>query len=177
MIPSFQKIFDQLELQRSTILNQVKNLSIEKYNHSPGPGKWSISQILTHIVTAEGLSVGYMKKKAQAIAELGNSGVKESLVLMLLKISQRTPALKFRAPKVVVENTPPALPFEELSKKWDVQRNDLKNFLESIEDKNAKKLLYKHPVAGRLDARQAAVFFGEHITHHWPQIKRLLHQK
>ena len=49
-----------------------------------------------------------MKKKALGIDQLKNSGLSESLRLEVLKISQRIPALKFKAPKIVVSNTPPA---------------------------------------------------------------------
>lgn len=174
MNTTFQSIYDELEHQRIEILNQVKGLTLEKFDHKPSPQKWSISQVLTHILIAEQLSVGYMKKKALGIDQLKNSGVLESVILELLKISQRIPAIKFKAPNVVLANTPPAFPLAELTKRWEAHRADLKTFLESWGDKNIKKLVYKHPIAGRLDARQAMVFFREHINHHLPQIKRLL---
>jgi len=177
VIESFQKIFTELELQRSLLLNQVKDMPIDQFNFSPTQGKWSISQVLTHILTAESLSIGYMKKKAQGIDQLEDSGVLQVLILELLKVSQRIPSLKFKAPKVVVDKTPAALPIHEIIQKWDAQRADLKLFLDGIEEKNAKKLLYKHPIAGRLNPRQALIFLGEHIGHHLPQIKRLLDRK
>ena len=115
-----------------------------------------------------------MKKKMLGIDQLNNSGIAGSLRFTLLQLSQRIPILKFRAPNVVVANTPQALPIDELISQWDALRNDLKSLLESIEEKNVKKAIYKHPLAGRLDAAQATAFFYEHIHHHWPQIKRLL---
>lgn len=171
----FLPLFDELERQRTNILNHVKDLPAEKLHFAP-PGKWSISQILTHILVAEQLSMLYMKKKALGIEQAGNSGLIAWMRIGLLKISQRIPALKFKAPKVVLEHTPPALSLIELSEKWETHRQKLRAFLESIEDKNKKKLIYKHVIAGRLDARQALVFFREHANHHWPQIKRLLNQ-
>jgi uncharacterized damage-inducible protein DinB len=177
MNPAFQKVYDTLKLQRSIILNEVKDVSIENYNRSPAPGKWSLGQILTHILTAERLSIGYMKKKYQGANQTANSGILSSLKLVLLIISQRIPALKFNAPKVVIENTPPVLSLQELIEKWTAQREDLRLFLDEMDEKNYKKLIYKHPIAGRLDTRQEMVFFREHIIHHVPQIKRLVNQK
>ena len=176
MNTAYLSIYKELELQRNEILNRVKDLSIEKFNRTPSPQKWSISQILTHILIAERLSILYMKKKALGIDQLKDSGPWQSIILALLKISQRIPALKFKAPRIVVDNTPPALAFTELTARWEEQRADLKRFLETIEEKNIKKVIYKHPIAGRLDAHQAMVFFREHINHHWPQLKRLLNQ-
>lgn len=115
-----------------------------------------------------------MKKKMLGIDQLQNSGMAGSLRFSLLQLSRRIPVLKFRAPNVVLANTPQALPVDELISQWDELRNDLKSLLESIEEKNVKKAIYKHPLAGRLDAAQATAFFYEHIHHHWPQIKRLL---
>jgi hypothetical protein len=172
--PYFENIYRLLEQQRAEILYKVKEISDEKFRRQPAPGKWSIAEILTHIIVAEQLSLGYMKKKANAIEQLSNSGASEFLRLQVLKISQRIPVLKFRAPKIVVSNTPPAYSFAELSAQWQIQREELKQFLESIPNKDVRKVLYKHPIAGRFDAAQAMVFFREHIIHHLPQVKRLL---
>jgi hypothetical protein len=171
----FLPVFNELESQRIDILNRVKDLPEEKLNYAP-TGKWSINQILTHILVAEQLSMLYMKKKSLGVDQLQNSGFSSACRIIVLQASQRIPAIKFKAPKVVLDNTPPALPLNELTVQWETHRLKLKAFLEGIEEKNKRKLIYKHPVAGMLDARQATVFFREHIIHHWPQIKRLLHQ-
>ena len=171
----FLPVFDELERQRVDILNGVKDLSTEKLNYAP-PGKWSINQILTHILIAEQLSVLYMKKKSLGIDQVKSSGLTAALRLGVLKLSQRIPAIKFKAPKVVLDHTPPTYPLNELTAHWETHRQKLKAFLESIDERNKKKLIYKHLIAGRFDARQAMVFFREHINHHLPQIKRLLHQ-
>jgi hypothetical protein len=170
----FHSIFQELEQQRDRVLDSVKNLSSEKFNYVPASGKWSIGQILTHLLTAEQLSLGYMKKKVLGIDQAGTSGISSALRLELLKVSQRIPALKFKAPAIVVRSTPQAFSQEEISKRWKAHHEDLKSLLEKIEGNNVKKLLYKHPFAGRFDARQAMIFSREHVNHHWPQVKRLL---
>jgi hypothetical protein len=170
----FKTAFEKLEQQRAEITERIKSVPAEKFNHQPAPGKWSIAQILTHIITAEQLSLAYMKKKMPAIGELADSGISESIRLGLLIISQRIPALKFKAPSVVVKGTPAPYTLQEALAKWEQHRVELKNFLETFEEKHARKVLYKHPVAGRFDTRQTIVFFREHIIHHLPQIKRLL---
>ncbi|HEY3430084.1 MAG TPA: DinB family protein [Cyclobacteriaceae bacterium] len=172
----FQPIFNELEQQRHKLIDLVKDLPTEKFNYVPSPDKWSIAQILTHILVAERLSIVYMRKKSQGIDQLKDSGFTAQVRLVLLKISQRIPTIKFKAPKVVLENTPAALSVNELVAAWEKQRNDLKTFLEGIGEKNIKKEIYKHVIAGRLDARQAMIFLREHANHHWPQIKRLLEQ-
>jgi len=167
-----ESIFQNLEKQREKILNDVSKLDREGYQRSVN-GKWSIAQILTHILTSEKLSVGYMKKKSLAVDSLGNSGWIESLKYTLLRFSQRIP-MRYKAPMVVVQHTPDALSYEMLNHQWNESRMDLKKFLEKITDKNLLKKIYKHPVAGRLNVMQAILFFQDHIHHHLPQINRLL---
>jgi len=174
MHPKLQKIFDELEADRIKWLDRVSVLSDEQFTASPAPGRWSISYILTHIMTAERLSLLYMKKKSLGINELDDSGILESLKLTFLKMSQRIPALKFKAPQVVVEKTPELLSFRELVDQWTSSRKNLKTFLDSIEDKHIRKKIYKHTIVGRLDVAQALQFLLEHFRHHLPQIKRLL---
>lgn len=171
----FLPLFDELERQRVDIFNRVKDLPTEKLNYAP-PGKWSIVQILTHILVAEQLSMRYMQKKCLGINQLENSGLSAVFRISILKISQRIPSLKFKAPKIVLDNTPVALSLNEVSVQWETHRQRLRDFLETIEVKDKKKLIYKHPIAGMLDTRQALIFFREHTNHHLPQIKRLLNQ-
>ena len=173
MNKEFEKTFKALQLQRENLLTSIKKISPEAYSQSPSPGKWSISQILTHLLTSERVSLSYMKKKSLGVEKLKDSGLVEAIRLWVMIISQRIP-VKYKAPNVLVQNTPEALPLDELIQQWDLVRGELVSFLTSIEEKNVRKIIYKHPIAGRLDARQAMVFFQEHIIHHTPQINRIL---
>jgi DinB superfamily len=171
-----QRLYDQLESDRKILLAKVELVAEEKFNRQPVPGKWSLGEVLSHIVAAEHGSTGYMKKKSLGIDQVDNSGIIESLKLGVLIVSQRLPFLKFKAPRIVVDHTPQFRSAESIIHQWDQARTDLRIFLEKIEAKNIRKKIYKHPVAGRLDVVQAVTFYREHIIHHSPQIKRLLHQ-
>lgn len=172
MNPRFQKAFDKLEQQRQLVAGLIKDLPENVYTASAS-GKWSIAQIMAHLLTSETLTVGYMKKKSLGIDKLRDSGLRHVLTLQLLKVSQRGP-FRFTAPKIVVENTPKPLPPEEAIECWDKSRSELQQFLETISDKHSRRLIYKHPIAGMLDGEQALRFMYEHVNHHLPQIKRLL---
>ena len=167
--------YQKLEHQRKQIVELINNLPEGVYTTAPA-GKWSIAQILTHLLTAERLTVIYMKKKSLGIDSLRDSGFKQNVLSAILKLSQRIPFLKFTAPQVIVENTPEALSLEEVVSRWEKQRAELKEILESIPDKHARRLIYKHPIAGMLDAGQGVRFMYEHVNHHLPQIKRLLNR-
>lgn len=170
---SFHQLYELLEAQRHSLLSSIQNLSPEKLNHRI-QGKWSINQIIAHLIAAERLSLNYLQKKVNAIHEVKNSGLWEEVRMALLVASQRLPGLKFKAPRVVVENTPPVADLNALLKEWETLRKDLKNFLEKLPAGSEKKLIYKHARAGRLSTLHALRFFREHIIHHTPQIKKLL---
>jgi uncharacterized damage-inducible protein DinB len=138
------------------------------------PGKWSINQILNHIISAERLSVSYLQKKFLGIEQAGDSGLVEELKMAFLIASQRLPGLKFKAPKVVVETTASTENITIIAKEWEAVRADLKSFLEKIPEGKERRLIYKHVRAGRLNTLHALKFFREHVVHHIPQIKKLL---
>ncbi len=169
-----EKEYVKLEQQREVIVSWINSLSTGAFHEKPNPKKWSINQILSHIVSSERLAVSYVSKKRLGIATLPNTGIKEDLIMMIVVISQRLPLLKFKAPKTVAENTLLHESPEALIKNWDEVRADLKELLEKFTDDEIKRTTFKHPIAGMLNVKQGVRFLREHIIHHTPQIKRLL---
>jgi hypothetical protein len=171
MNSNLQFIFNKIEAQRASLLAELKALPEENLSASPAPGKWSALQILSHLYTSEKMSMAYIKKKSQGINDVGNAGLKHKLVFVLLKFSQRIP-LRYKAPQVVTQNME-AMPLPQLVAQWDLLRLELKSMLENVSEKHVNRLVFKHPVAGRLSMPQAVAFFGEHIHHHTSQLKRI----
>ena len=172
MNTKLQQIFDSLETQRNQLFISLNSLTVEKLNQQPTNG-WSINQVIAHLITAERLSIMYLHKKIQAINEVENTGLLEELKMVVLIISQRLP-FKFKAPKVVVENTKSSTSLHQLEQDWNAVRNELKIVLEKFNDDQIKRKIYKHVVAGKLNIQQTLLFFREHVIHHQQQIKRLL---
>lgn len=170
---SLKHQFDTIEAQREALIKRIANLSEESFNHQPEPGKWSIHQILAHLITGEKMTVQYIQKKIQGIDTSGNTGVLEEIKMAVLKISQRLP-LKFKAPGVVIERTNVYASKEALIDDWNKTRAEFQALLEKIEDNQLRRKIYKHVVAGRLNILHATLFLKEHVTHHLPQINRLL---
>ena len=176
MHASLQKLFEQLESQREAVVAPFRSVETERFNRSPRAGKWSAAEILSHLLSAERLSVMYMKKKMLGIDQASRSGVWEKLKIAVLIASQRLPGLKFRAPKRVIENTTSHTNISEIEKSWKEIRNDLHNLLDGIPHERIDRKIYKHPAAGYLDVRHALIFFREHVIHHTPQLRKLLPQ-
>jgi hypothetical protein len=167
-------LFNTLEKQRAELISIIQGISPEAINKHP-EGKWSIIQIISHLIASEQLSVKYLNKKILGIDGASKTGITEELKMIVLKISQRLP-LKFKAPKVLAENTPIYENIEQLTETWNQTREDLKKVLEKFQDNQINRKVYKHPIAGMLNIQQALKFFREHIIHHTPQVKNLLKQ-
>jgi len=157
------------------LLGTITNLSHEQLTAHP-EGKWSIAQILSHLISSEQLSVRYLNKKIQGIKDASETGFKENLIMMIFVISQRLP-LKFKAPKILAENTIKYETSEQITEAWENVRKELKQILTRFNDDQLKRKVYKHPIAGMLNIKQTLRFFREHINHHTPQIIHLLRKQ
>ena len=172
MNSKLKSLFELLEEQRSKLLAEMSFLEGEKLNRSKN-GKWSISQIAGHLITAEQLSLSYMTKKINAINEVDSSGIWGEIKLNFFIVSQRLP-LKYKAPKSLGDKPKSYTEFRDLRQDWDESRQRLQMFLEKIPADGLKKEIYRHPVMGRCNIVHALIFFREHIIHHYPQIARQL---
>jgi hypothetical protein len=168
-------LYHHIEKKRSELLALISSVPEETFYSAP-PGKWSISQIVVHLILAEQLSLQYLKKKSLGIDHAGDTGLTDDLKYLMLKISQRLP-IKYKAPKVLGEGSPQSAPLTESIAKWDALRTELKIFLDTIESRHLKRKIYKHAVAGRLNILHAVDFFNEHMLHHLPQITKLTKAK
>ncbi|HEY0742804.1 MAG TPA: DinB family protein [Chryseosolibacter sp.] len=171
MNSTLEKHFARLEQSKNEILTLIATLTEHEF-HQSIHGKWSVGQILIHIVTSERLALEYMKKKSLGIAHAGTSGLIEPLKLTLLQLSQRLP-IKYKVPKVIREKTPDAPSKQELIEMWNRERQNLRNFLESIPDNYVNKKIFKHPIAGMFNPSQGIVFLRAHLLHHRPQVVRI----
>lgn len=174
MNSKLQQQFTLLEQTRAEIVSLVLPLEESSFSRSYGD-KWSIAQILIHVITSERLAVLYMRKKFQGVDNLKDSGSIESLKLLLLRVSQRLP-FKFKAPATIQDKTPEPPTKDALLNLWEAERTKLNAFLCSIEEKNVNKMIFKHPIAGMLNAAQGVAFLREHLLHHKPQIVKLTKQ-
>ncbi len=165
-------VFERAEARRKELLSMVSVLPDKTFYYAPAQ-KWSISQILVHLILAEELSLQYIRKKSLGIEQAGNTNILHDLKYQALRISQRLP-LKYKAPRVLGESAPSTLPLEQIVGKWDHMRSELRKYLEAMESRHVKRKIYKHAVAGRLNILHAVDFFNEHLNHHLPQIRRLI---
>jgi hypothetical protein len=159
-----------LEDKRKKLYEMLETLDDEQLNFRPAEDKWSITQIVFHLVKAEQLSVISINKEIRN-AGRGKAGVSAFVRSSLLKYALMSP-LKFKAP-AIMGNIPQEYDINELKTKWLTVRNKLHTALGEVDKELCKQYLFVHPYAGRLNIYQTMDFLVQHFNHHNRQMKVL----
>jgi DinB superfamily len=156
---------------RQELLRRVADLGEEDFNRSPGPGGWSVAQVITHLTLAEEGSLSYVRKKTLDPSRLPAAGLASRLRRVALTLALRSP-LRFRAPaRVNPDSAPVALgPARE---RWDAVRTGWGEFLEALPAPLLDRAILRHPLVGLLGAEDALAFLHEHLAHHARQIESI----
>jgi hypothetical protein len=162
----------RLEASRRRALAAVDGVPHAALNRSPGPGKWSALQVLHHVVTAEALTLGYIRKKMQAGPALEKAGPASRLRLLALQVTLALP-IRFKAP-TTTGDVPGESKLEALRARWDDVRSGLGALVESFPDELRDRLVFRHPYAGRMSLAHALGTLQAHLDHHIPQVERAL---
>jgi hypothetical protein len=161
---------ERLERSRQRALALVSGLDSAALNRAPAAGKWSALQVLHHVVTAEALTLRYIRKKMQAGDALPRASFGSRLRLLAVEAVLASP-LRVRAPDVVAE-VPPHLDADELRGRWESVRGDLRALVEEFPPELLDRLVFRHPMGGRLTLAHALGTLEAHLDHHLPQVAR-----
>jgi uncharacterized damage-inducible protein DinB len=172
MILMVQKHFDKLEAQRNRVLAEVGKLKPEQQLFRPTPDAWSMLEVFDHLITAETNGLRYMEKKMLGIESVQKTTFGSRWRSLLLNIALKLP-LKFKAPPAAAIKRKDYYDFKETAAQWDALRNEWREFLDHFDKPTSEKLIFKHPVVGKLNISQTIDFIYEHVAHHEKQIARL----
>lgn len=170
MIEALRDKYLHLEDKRKNLYDLLETLDEKQLNFRPAEDKWSITQIVFHLVKAEQLSVISINKEIRN-TNSGRAGVSAFVRSSLLKFALISP-LKFKAPPIM-GNVPKEYDINELKTKWLTVRNKLHTALGEVDKELGKQYLFVHPYAGKLNIYQTMDFLVQHFNHHYRQIKRL----
>jgi DinB superfamily len=166
-----QNKYELLEKEREELFSILKKMNHDHLNLKPASNKWSVTQIVFHLVKAEHLSLisaeGILKKREK----LTTAGFGAKIRSSILNISLKSP-LKFKAPQIM-KKVPDTYDIEQLKKKWITLRLELKKLIDEFDDKNLDKNIFRHPYAGWLNFLQTLDFLHEHFNHHLRQIEKI----
>ena len=138
---------------------------------SPATDRWSIGEILHHVRLIEDTAVRVMKKLVER-AEMSGVGPDPgggSVLHSLDELRIETVVTPISAPASVAPTR--GLPARQLLDELAVSRDAMMKSLEMCSRFDMTGLLFPHPVFGKLDAYQWALFAAKHEERHRRQIE------
>ena len=152
---------------RCALLDELGSLEPAVLTAKPLPGKWSILEIVEHLVLAERAVFKGMPAPSRLEAGdrwIGNH-VRYLLVTFILKAG-----IPVRAPsrKMLPQG---GRSFAELRRMWDENRAWLLSVLDGLGPEGLEKAVFEHPVAGPLTVEQSVRMVQVHFDGHVKQIR------
>lgn len=172
VLPSWKKLFEQLEQNRSEIHAILKDLPQEVLSKKPSENEWSLMDICNHLMVIEQLSIGYIRGKIENPSSAKPVPFKNKMKFWMIKVALLLP-LKFKAPDAITK-IPGPKKYTDLASTWDLTRKELWKVIQKIPDGKEHLTFFKHPIAGHLSIQMMLDFFLFHSKHHLKQIKRTL---
>lgn len=169
---NFRIKFDAIEKSRRDLYGRLDHLNENEIIFKLAPNKWSITQIIFHLVKSEQLTFIGFSRNVEKRENLKNSGIAGYARYIALSIALKS-HFKFKAP-ALVSNMPEKYDIQELKNKWNTIRSNFGKTLEEFPETLENKEIFKHPIAGWLNAGQMLDFLNDHFDHHNRQIQNLI---
>lgn len=162
----------RMETEHKALFKELHKYPDDLLNKKPAPDAWSVVQVLKHLITADGYSLEYLRKKLASKDDVRNEGLQGLYKSVLLKLIFLTP-LKFKSPKVV---NPDAefTTLAQLEAQWTEIRRGIAEVTKQMTDEQLSKGYWKHARAGKMNIYQMFDFLHIHFTRHQKQIERTL---
>lgn len=170
---STKKVLDQLDHDLRLLFKELQVYTDDQLNRSPAPDKWSVIQVMHHLMLSEQLSHRYVVKKLSFEPELKKAGIQAKGREWLVRSYLASPLKRKAPPMIARENLPAFASFWDTVKKWKTQRLELRDYLEDLDGNMMDKEIYKHPFAGRLSLPGMLRFFNAHFRRHRRQIEKI----
>ena len=173
MNPKLEVKYLYFEKSRNKLLKDLQSIDDTQLNTPSAEGKWSIGQILAHLLQVEQVTISSIQHKLQQ-EELHTVSLKNKVRAVLLKLALNS-GMKFKAPPAVA-TVPTIVSLEQIRQQWDETRYKLEDLLTELPPALLDKCLFRHPYAGMLTISQTLTFLQDHFNHHLHQIQHLKQQ-
>ncbi len=164
----------RIERKRLALLTELAALDDAALAAHPRPGKWSIREIVEHLVLAEDDVVGDFSRLSALDAQPRGIGHHVRFVIVLLVLRSGIPV---KAPSRSMLPTGER-PLSEMIARWDTHQRQMQSFVAGLDRAGARRAIFRHPIAGPISVSQALLLLDAHLDSHIRQIRRLvqLHQ-
>jgi hypothetical protein len=166
-----REVVEQLDAARSRLLASVAALSDRDVGFSPSADRWSIGEILHHLRLIEESAVRVIQKLVEKAEKsgVGPDPGDGSVLHSLDRFNIEASADRLSAPVSMVPAR--GIPVGELLRGLAGSRAALMKALDECSQFDMAEILFPHPVVGKIDVYQWALFVAQHEERHRRQIE------
>jgi hypothetical protein len=155
--------------KRGALLDEMGALDPATLVAKPLAGKWSILEIIEHLVLAERAVLQGLPEPSRLNERERRLKHRVSYVIVMF-------VLKFGIPVQVP--SPAMVPqgdrsLGELRRQWDESQQWLRAYIDRLDRKGCRRAVFAHPIAGPLSVEHALHMGQVHLDTHIRQIRRL----
>jgi hypothetical protein len=170
MLPNIQEKFESLTKKRERLLQRLDSISADVLCYKAGPDKWSVVEVVEHLVIAEDDLLTQLTTEAPSPPLDINSRTPEKYQTVI-KVMERD--IEVDVPHESMEPHG-RLTLDDLLNQWNNIREKLPGLLAEIHADNKDDLVYRHPYGGPLDLSETLQFIEVHFDNHMRHIDRIL---
>ena len=163
---------DQLEIydqERKSLLDELEGLNDEQLRSKPGPDKWSLLEIIQHLVLSEREVLQNIPESKKLAARERGLRARLSYALVLAVLKWNIPAPVPSDGMVPDGNTS----LSELQQKWDENLSWLREYLDTLGPEDLPRAVFRHPIVGPMTVAQTTYLAKLHFDVHLRQIKKV----
>ena len=154
---------------RFKVMDEVQELSPERLVARPLPGKWSVIEIVEHLVRADRDVLQDLPSVADLVDR--RRGLKDRVryPLVMLVLACHIP-VQVPSPRMMPQG---GATLPDLRRQWEEIHQWLRSYAEGLDRHALARAVFAHPVAGPLTLEQVMRMGGLHVATHNRQIRRL----
>ena len=159
----------RIEGKRERLLAGLATLPPGVLEAHPLPGKWSIAEIIEHLVISEEGVIGDFTRLANR--EAIPRGAKDRILYLAVM-----GVLRFDIPVQVPSrgmNPVGGRSLAQLGAAWELNHAQLRAFVDTVDRSRLRDAIFRHPVGGPLTLGQGLLMLETHLDRHIRQIRRL----
>jgi uncharacterized damage-inducible protein DinB len=160
-----------LDHSRQKMLEHLQNFSQHQLTFRPDENRWSMLDVINHLVLAEQRSYHFMANQRDPNRMPQKLGWDNPFRVLLMIAALRLP-LKYKKP-ANVPGPQTDKDLEQLTREWQDAQAKLTAFVESLSEDMLHIPIFIHPFFKFLNIAQTLLFLREHIDHHLKQVKRI----
>lgn len=160
---------DSIEGKRTRLMELVYGMDAGRVRAHPRPGKWSVQEIIEHLVISETGVFGNLDALDGRTPR--RRGARDYLLYPLVMFILRFDIpVRVPSPSMIPRGE---LSLRELGGRWEANHGRLRKWIETSDPAHLERPLFVHPIAGPMTTTQSMRMLEVHLDRHIRQIQVL----